>query len=61
MMPFPLRDFVLIKKNSPTVNSLSKTPEMDTLKGPNGTVLATAPLGFLTVAQDILYFKINYS
>jgi len=41
-----------------TVNTLSKTPR-DTLKGPDATVLVTAPLGLLTVAQDILYFEIN--
>jgi hypothetical protein len=31
----------------------------DTLKGPDGTVLVNSPLGFLTVAYDILYFE-NY-
>jgi len=48
-----------LEQNS-TVNSLSKTPG-DTLKGPDGTVLVTAPLAFLTVAHDILYLEFNDS
>ncbi len=52
------RDFINIILT--TVNSLSKTPR-DTLKGPDGTVHVTAPLGFLTVAHDILYFEITDS
>jgi hypothetical protein len=43
-----------------TVNSLSKTPGIYSKKT-DGTVLVTAPLGFLTAAHDILYFEINDS
>jgi hypothetical protein len=33
----------------------------DTLKGPDGTLLATAHMVFLTAAHDILYFEMNDS